>query len=70
MSSMIRSKDMGPGKPIGSITTDFDEIDGILNDTWRGITHGIDDDLDEIVEQFMNNMINTFIRDLNLKSPS
>ena len=53
MASMKRTNDMGPGKPVGSITTNFTEIDNILSDTWRKITHGAEEDPATIATRFM-----------------
>ena len=50
---MKRLQDMGPGKPKGSITTNFKEIDNILNETWRQITDGAEGDPEVIAAAFM-----------------
>ena len=53
MSSMIRNRSFGDGKPKGSITTDFDEIDIILYETWKEIFDGAEGDPEQIAEAFI-----------------
>ena len=61
MSSMIRNRSFGDGKPKGAITTDFDEIDTILYETWKEIFDGAEGDPEEIAEAFIQNYKNIYI---------
>ena len=68
MSSMIRNRSFGDGKPKGSITTDFDEIDIILYETWKEIFDGAESDPEQIAEAFIQKYKNIYI--LHLSSMS
>ena len=54
MSCLMRNKDLGHGKPTGTLTTNTDEIDQILHETWDKITSGGSDDLDTSAHMFIN----------------
>ena len=51
--AMRRNQDMGPGKPKGSFTTSFQEIDKILSETWKKITDGANGDPETIAAAFV-----------------
>ena len=50
---MKRNQDMGSGKPKGSITTNFKEIDKILSDTRRKLIDGAKGDPETIAAAFV-----------------
>ena len=52
MTCLKRTEQNGSDKPVGSITTDFDEIDNILQRVWKNITHGTNKVLKDVTTEF------------------